>query len=190
MAQYQHLPIYKQTYDILLRTTVATKDSPLRACPQANRDWVFWCIESFRNQRPTHRSTVQAFSHRSRFSLSVASVFRHGVPHEPCRQHDLLCPLLTSTPRSRALRRIQSGRPDKTGISRGKFDHLPGTPARSTPLTLIVMDFAMTRPLVPSEWPHIAFLFIRSPFCSTLLSDPASRQSPCASLTLRHDQAG
>ena len=28
MAQYQHLPIYKQTYDILLRTMMATKDFP------------------------------------------------------------------------------------------------------------------------------------------------------------------
>ena len=28
MAQYQHLPIYKQTYDILLRTMIATKDFP------------------------------------------------------------------------------------------------------------------------------------------------------------------
>jgi len=25
VAQYQHLPIYKQTYDVLLRTMVATK---------------------------------------------------------------------------------------------------------------------------------------------------------------------
>lgn len=28
MAQYQHLPIYKQTYDILLRIMTATKDFP------------------------------------------------------------------------------------------------------------------------------------------------------------------
>jgi hypothetical protein len=28
MAQYQHLPIYKQTYDVLLRTMTATKDFP------------------------------------------------------------------------------------------------------------------------------------------------------------------
>jgi hypothetical protein len=28
MAQYQHPPIYKQTYDILLRTMTATKDFP------------------------------------------------------------------------------------------------------------------------------------------------------------------
>ena len=28
MAQYQHLSIYKQTYDVLLRTMVATKDFP------------------------------------------------------------------------------------------------------------------------------------------------------------------
>ena len=28
MAQYQHLPIYKQTYDVLLRVMVATRDFP------------------------------------------------------------------------------------------------------------------------------------------------------------------
>jgi hypothetical protein len=28
MAQYQHLPIYKLTYDLLLRTMLATKDFP------------------------------------------------------------------------------------------------------------------------------------------------------------------
>jgi hypothetical protein len=28
VAQYQHLPIYKQTYDVLLRTMVATKNFP------------------------------------------------------------------------------------------------------------------------------------------------------------------
>jgi hypothetical protein len=28
MAQYEHLPIYKQTYDILLRTMTATKNFP------------------------------------------------------------------------------------------------------------------------------------------------------------------
>lgn len=28
MAQYQHLPIYKKTYDVLLRTMTATKDFP------------------------------------------------------------------------------------------------------------------------------------------------------------------
>jgi len=28
MAQYEHLPIYKLTYDILLRTMTATKDFP------------------------------------------------------------------------------------------------------------------------------------------------------------------
>jgi hypothetical protein len=28
MAQYEHLPIYKQTYDLLIRTMTATKDFP------------------------------------------------------------------------------------------------------------------------------------------------------------------
>jgi hypothetical protein len=49
------------------------------------------------------------------------------------------------------LQRAQSGCPDKTWISQGKFDDLRGAPARSTSLTLIVMDFARTRPLVQSE---------------------------------------
>jgi len=37
---------------------------------------------------------VRAFGHRSRLGLSVAPPFGLGVPHEPCRQHGLLCPLL------------------------------------------------------------------------------------------------
>ena len=44
----------------------------------------------------------------------------------------LLCPRLTSAPRSRALRRAQSGMPDATQISRGKIDRLPRTPAEFT----------------------------------------------------------
>jgi hypothetical protein len=36
----------------------------------------------------------------------------------------------------------------------------------------------------------IRFLSIGPRFCSTLLSDLASRRRPCASLTLRHHQAG
>lgn len=28
MAKYEHLPIYKQTYDLLIRTMIATKDFP------------------------------------------------------------------------------------------------------------------------------------------------------------------
>jgi hypothetical protein len=49
------------------------------------------------------------------------------------RYADLLCPLLTSAPRSRALRRALS--PDsrtRTRTSRGKFGRLPRTPAEFT----------------------------------------------------------
>ena len=42
MAQYQHLPIYKQTYDILLRTLVATKDFP--------REYKFTLGEKLKNE--------------------------------------------------------------------------------------------------------------------------------------------
>src|SRR5207248_5770773 len=46
------------------------------------------------------RGTVWAFEHRSRPGLSVAPPFGIGVPHEPCRRQDLLCPLLTSATQS------------------------------------------------------------------------------------------
>ena len=51
------------------------------------------------------------------------------------------------------------------------------------------MDFAISRPLVRPEMPRIRFLFVRSRFCSTLLSDPALRRRPCALLALHLHQA-
>src|SRR5664280_1058112 len=44
----------------------------------------------------------------------------------------LLCPLLTSPPRSRTLRSAQSGLPDAPKPSRGKIDRLHRTPAGFT----------------------------------------------------------
>src|SRR5437660_1364140 len=43
------------------------------------------------------RGTLRAFDHSSRLGLSVSPPFGFG---EPCRLHDLLCPLLTSATRS------------------------------------------------------------------------------------------
>ena len=47
------------------------------------------------------RDTVRAFDHHSRLSLSVSPPFGFGVPQQPCRLHNLLCPLLTSAAWSR-----------------------------------------------------------------------------------------
>ena len=44
-------------------------------------------------------------------------------------------------------------------------------------------------PARPAPLPLIRFLYIASYFCSTLLSDPASRRRPCTSLSLRLHQA-
>src|SRR5277367_3357941 len=52
------------------------------------------------------------------------------------------------------------------------------------PAPLMDMDFAVLCPLVRRRMPHIRFLSIGSRLCSTLLSDPASRRCPCASLSL------
>ena len=53
-------------------------------------------------------------------------------PFGPSAARCLLCPLLTSPPRSRASLPAQSGVPDTTGTSRGKTDRLRRTPAGFT----------------------------------------------------------
>jgi len=56
------------------------------------------------------------------------------------------------------------------------------------PVPLIDMDFAIIGSLVRHRMPQIRFLYIDSCVCSTLLSDPASRRRPCASLSLHLHQ--
>ena len=50
--------------------------------------------------------------------------------------------------------------------SPGKFDRLHRTPAGSTALALMDLDFAIRRPLVRPRMPHIRFLSVRSRLCS------------------------
>ena len=73
------------------------------------------------------------------------------------------------------------------GVNSAAFTtHLPNLPPR----LLMVMAFAITCLLCQPGRPYIGFLFVRSWICSTLPSDPASQRRPCASLVLRHHQAG
>ena len=60
----------------------------------------------------------------------------------------------------------------------------PAHPPDLHPRPLMDEDFAVRCPLVRPGLPRIRFLFVGSRFCSTLLSDPASRRRPCASLAL------
>jgi hypothetical protein len=64
------------------------------------------------------------------------------------------------------------------------------TPAKITARHLMVGDIVILCSLVRPSRPRIGFLFVRSWLCSTLPSDSGSRQRPCASLILRHQQAG
>ena len=106
------------------------------------------------------------------------------------RYAGLICPLLTSAPRSRALRRAQSGCRTRRGPPEVGSDAFPAHPPDLPPRPLMTMDFAVLRPLVRPGRPRIRFLSIRSRLCSTLPSDPASRRRLCASLALRRHQAG
>src|SRR5271157_3063938 len=79
---------------------------------------------------------------------------------------------------------------DTEQISRGKLNRLWCTTAGSTLRALDGYGLRDTLPARPALAPRIRFLFIGSHLCSTLPSDPASRHSPCASLTLHLHQVG
>ena len=74
--------------------------------------------------------------------------FGLGVPHEPCRRHDLLCRLLTSAPRSDRLPTISVATPAtrrrSPGVSAAAF-RAQSPDLRVAPL--MDMDFAVSRPL-------------------------------------------
>ena len=97
---------------------------------------------------------------------------------------DLLCSLLTS--------REQPSHLSVTLVSCETFQRSPWvrtiTFAAQLPNLhrnlLVEMDFAVMCPLVPVTLPLIWFLFVSSQLCSTLPSDPASQQRPCALLSL------
>src|SRR6185437_10192464 len=78
---------------------------------------------------------------------------------------------------------------DTPQTSRGKFDRLQRTTAGFTTSSLdgsgTSRYFARSSAAVCL---FIRFLFIGSRLCSTLLSDPASRRRPCASLSLHLHQ--
>jgi hypothetical protein len=61
-------------------------------------------------------------------------------------------------------------------------------PPNLQPVPLMDMDFVVSSQLVRHRMPLIRFLYIGSYVCSTLLSDPASRRRPCASLSLHLHQ--
>ena len=55
-------------------------------------------------------------------------------------------------------------------------------PPNLQPAPLMDMGFAVMSPVARRRMPLIRFLYIGSYVCSTLLSDPPSRERPCASL--------
>ena len=104
------------------------------------------------------------------------------------REYYALCCLLFRDPGDSRL--PQSRLRDTKQTSRGKFDRLPHAAAE---FTLCVLDGNGLRdhlPARPTLTPRIRFLSSGSCFCSTLLSDPASRRRPCASLILHLHQVG
>jgi len=83
--------------------------------------------------------------------------FGSRVPQYPSPLRELLCPLLTSVPRSKSL--TTPSPPFLRGTSqtsRGKFDRLHRTPAEFTAIALDgygLRDHLLTRPAIPASYP-------------------------------------
>ena len=102
----------------------------------------------------------------------------------------LLCPLLTSPRRSMPVARhfVACRQPTAVETSRGKTRHFRCTSAGFTKCIPTTADGGL-RGHVPARprctTPHIRFLFIAPQLWIQLPSDPASRQRPCRSPSLR-----
>ena len=96
---------------------------------------------------------------------------------------------VTTTPSADFCRPVRTDRSilSRDSTTNGRSPEVSSTAFRTQPpdlqpVPLMDMDFAVICPLVRHRMPHIRFLFIGSYVCSTLLSDPPSRERPCASL--------
>ena len=97
---------------------------------------------------------------------------------------DFCCPVRSDRSSSVAIPRPEGRSPEVSSTA------FRAQPPDLQPVPLMDMDFAISCPLVRRRMPLIRFLFIGSRVCSTLLSDPASRRRPCASLSLHLHQVG
>ena len=100
-----------------------------------------------------------------------------------------------TTPSADFCRPVRTGCPILSPVSRtnGRSPEVSSTAFRTQPpdlqpVPLMDMDFVVSGQLVQHRMPQIRFLYIGSYVCSTLLSDPASRRRPCASLSLHLHQ--
>src|SRR5664279_2571891 len=146
--------------------------SPLSSSMKANSSW-FFCRLS-----PMSRAAYSP--------LPLPSLRRTVWAFIRCR---------TTTPAADFCRPVRTNRSILSPDSRtnGRSPEVSSTafrtqPPNLQPVPLMDMDFAVTCPLVRHRMPQIRFLYIGSYVCSTLLSDPASRRRPCASLSLHLHQ--
>ena len=145
--------------------------SPLCSSSKANSSW-FFC-----------RLSLMSRAAYSPFLLTPCgdrSGLRHLRPTLPsadfCRPVRIDCSTLS--PESRT-----NGRSPEVSSTAFRTQ-----PPDLQPVPLMDMGFAVSCQLARHRMPLIRFLYIGSYVCSTLLSDPASRRRPCASLSLHLHQ--
>ena len=151
-----------------------------RASPGPGREksssWSFRRISSLRFIAYSPLRLVRAFVFPSSARPICCSAFRLwsaslALPTaEPTMPSADFCPAVHS-PLS-----LRSRLRDTEQISRGKLSRLPRTVAESTLHVLDEYGLCGDKAARPTFTPYIRFLFIDSRVCSTLPSDPASRQ--------------
>src|SRR5215831_7746444 len=150
----------------------ASRASPVSVEEKSSSIWIFCCLSSLRLMAYWPLLLVRAFGPRSRLGLSIAPPFGIRSASLACRRHDLLCPLLTSAPRS--------GRLSTTSVAEATRSRSPGVSstafcAQSPDLRfapLMDMNFAVRCPLVRRSR-------LISGFCpSTRTFDPCFFQTP------------
>src|ERR1700726_3521008 len=126
----------------------ACRASPVGADEKSSPNWMFsrLSLSRFMSYLPLLSFGPSAIVSGSAYPL--APPFGCGVPHQPCRRHDLLCPLLTSALRSDRLAALSVAAATQSrspGVSSVAFrTRSPGLRFAS----LMDMDFAVSGPLV------------------------------------------
>jgi len=150
-----------------------SRASPIGGKSKPSCNWLFGCLSTVRNTSypPLHLTPIKR-------------------PFEPSGLVTLLCPLLTSVSWSGSLA-ASSVRPDLTRPDLPRQAQPPSAHNRRIYAPHLRWK-CTSRPAAHSSDAHacIRFLSIGSRTCSTLHSDIASRQCPCASLTHHLHQVG
>src|SRR3984893_5700527 len=168
----------------------ACRASPVGADQSSSLNWMFsrLSLSRFMSYLPLLSFGPSAIVPGSAYPLPPP--FGDGVPHSPCRRHDLIRRLLTSAPRSGCLAAFsvaEATRDRPPGVSSAAFRALSPNLRFAS---LMDMDFAVRCPLVRCLRLVFGFCPSTHAFARCFLQTPPRGGSPCTLLALHLHQVG